>query len=66
MSRGNCLKYLKRLETEKRGGDTKILKRGGKLGQGVGALKMGGSNPLTNNGLQMSYFLELCGDEIYL
>ena len=24
--------------TEKRGGDTKILKRGGKLGQGVGAL----------------------------
>ena len=25
-----------------RGGETKILKRGGKLGQGVGALKMGG------------------------
>ena len=34
--RRDCLKYLKR----GRGGDTKILKRGGyKLGQGVGALK---------------------------
>ena len=32
-----------------RGGDTKILKRrGGKLGQGVGALKRAGWNPLTN------------------
>ena len=38
---GNCLKYLKRGGTEKRGGDTKILKRGGKLGQRVGALKKG-------------------------
>ena len=28
--------------TEKRGGETKILKRGNKLGQGVGALKRGG------------------------
>ena len=39
---GNCLKYLKakRGGTEKRGEDTKILKRGGggKLGQGVGLL----------------------------
>ena len=26
---GNCLKYLKRGGTEKRGGDTKILKRDG-------------------------------------
>ena len=36
---GICLKYLKGGGTEKRGGETKILKRGGKLGQGVGALK---------------------------
>ena len=36
--RGGCLKYLKRSGTEQRGGDT-ILKREGKLGQGVGALK---------------------------
>ena len=45
------LKYhKKRGGTEKRG-ETKILKRGegGKLGQGVGALKRGGGwNPLTN------------------
>ena len=47
---GNCLKYLKKGRTEKRGGKTKTLKRGeGKLGQGVGALKRGvGWNPLTN------------------
>ena len=33
--------------TEKRGGDTKILKRKGvKLGQGVGALKGGGAGTL--------------------
>ena len=34
---------LKEGGTEKRGGDTKILKKGGggKLGQGVGALKGG-------------------------
>ena len=67
---GNCLKYLKRGGTEKRGGDTNILKRwgGGKLGQGVDSLKKGGWNPLTNYGLQMSYFLEFCGEinEIYL
>ena len=29
--------------TEKRGGETKILKRGGEMGQGVGDLKKGGS-----------------------
>ena len=37
--------------TEKKGGETKIFKKGGgsKLGQGVGALKKGGGwNPLTN------------------
>ena len=39
---------LKRGGTEKRGGETEILKRGIKLGQGVGALKRGeGWNPLT-------------------
>ena len=54
---GNCVKYLKRGETEKSGGERKILRRGGKLGQGVGALKKvegagggGGWNPHTNCG----------------
>ena len=54
---------------QKRGRGYKDLKRrGGNLGQGVGALKKGGWNPITNYGLQMSYFLELCGEinEIYL
>ena len=40
-SGGDCLKYLKSGGTEKRGGETKIFKKGGKLGQGVGALKRG-------------------------
>ena len=40
---------LKGAGTEKRGRETKILKRGeGKLGQGECALKRGDSNPLTN------------------
>ena len=41
--RGNCLRYLKRGGTEKRGRD-KVFKKGGKLGQGagVGCLKRGG------------------------
>ena len=48
---GNCLKYLKR------GGDTKILKRGGcKLGQTVGTLKRG-------EGVQLPY--ELCITSFY-
>ena len=50
---GGCLRVggtvqnpLKGGETEKRGGQTKILKRGrGKLDQGVGALKMGDLEP---------------------
>ena len=33
---------------EKRGGETKIFKNGCNQGQGVGALKKGGWNPLTN------------------
>ena len=44
---GDYLQYLKGGGTEKRGGETDILKRG-KLGQGVGALKRGNWNPLTN------------------
>ena len=36
---------LKEGGTEKRGGKTKILKRGSKLGQGVGILKMRGLKP---------------------
>ena len=65
---GNQLNYLKRSGIiEKRGGDTKILKKkGGKLGQGVctllGVNRGGDWNPLTNYGLQMSYFLKLCGE----
>ena len=46
---GNHLKYLKRDGTERRGVETNILKTGGKLGHGVGALKKGGGwNPLMN------------------
>ena len=37
---------LKRGGTEKRGGETKVLKRGSKLGQGVSALKRGGAGTL--------------------
>ena len=37
---------LKGGETEKRGRETKILKRGSKLGQWVGALKRGTGTPL--------------------
>ena len=40
---------LKGAGTEKMGGDTKILK-GGKVGQGVCALKRGGLEPLKNHG----------------
>ena len=44
----NCLKYLKGSGTKEREGETKILKSEDKLGQGVGALKRGGCNPLMN------------------
>ena len=43
---------------DSRGLETKILKREGrwgKLGQGVGALKMGGWNPLANYGMYFSF-----------
>ena len=47
-----CLKYLKGGGPEKRGVETKIFKKGGKLGQEVDALKGAGVgwNPLTNHG----------------
>ena len=44
--RGNCLKYLKRWWNRKKGRGNKISKRWDKLGQGVGALKMGARTPL--------------------
>ena len=44
---GNCLRYLKR--EQKRGkGKQRLLKGESKLGQGVGALKGGDWNPLTD------------------
>ena len=45
---GNCLKYLKRGWNRKEGRAHKDLEKGGKLGQGVGALKRGSWNSLTN------------------
>ena len=50
---GNCLKYLKRGWNRKEGkGSKDFKKRGGRLDQGVGALKkrVGSWNPLTNYG----------------
>ena len=40
---GTVSNTLKGGGTGKRGGETKILKSGSKLGQGVGALKRGGA-----------------------
>ena len=42
---GTVENTLKEGGTEKRGGETKILKKGGKLGQGVDALKKGELEP---------------------
>ena len=46
----DCVKYLKREWDKKEGRGNKDFKKGGKLGQGVGALKRGGRgwNPLMN------------------
>ena len=56
---GSCLKYLKAGGTEKRGGRTKILKRGGdKLGQGAGALKRGGLEPPYELCIEVSFPLK--------
>ena len=47
--RGNCGKYLKRGWNRKEGRGNKYFKKGmGKWGQGVGTLKRGGWNSLTN------------------
>ena len=55
---GDCLKYLKRGWNRKEGRGSKDFKKGGggKLGQGVGALKRRGWNPPTNYEL----FIEKC------
>ena len=50
---GNCLKYLQRGATEKRVGETKILKRVSKLVQGVNALKRGRGGGGTGAPLQI-------------
>ena len=43
--------------TEKKEGETKILKRGGKLGQGVGALKkIGGAGTPLRTMMQLFWF----------
>ena len=44
----NCLKYLKSGWKIKEGRANKDFKKGNKLGQGLGALKRGDWNPLTN------------------
>ena len=46
----NCVKYLKRGWNGKKGRGNKDSKKGGMLGQGVGALKRGGWKPLMNYG----------------
>ena len=40
MGGGSCLKYLKRGGTEKRGGETKILKTGGEAGSRSGSVSV--------------------------
>ena len=50
---GNCLEYLER------GGDTKILKRGCKLGQEVGVLKRWAVEPPYELCITSFYFLRV-------
>ena len=47
---GNCPRDLKRRWNRKEGNGQKDFKKGDKLGQGIGALKRRGWNPLTNYG----------------
>ena len=49
----NCLKYLKMGWNRKEGRGNKNFKKGGKLCQGVGALKMGAETP-TNYAINFS------------
>ena len=56
---GNCVKHLKWGWKRKEGKGNNNFNKGGKLGQGVSALKKkgggwGGWNPLTNNGPALS------------
>ena len=51
----NRLKYLKRGWNRKEERGNKDFKKKGKLGQGVGALKEGGWNPLTNYLIHVFY-----------
>ena len=53
----NCLKYLKRGWNRKGEGKQRLKKKGrSKLGQAMGALKMGAWNPLTNYAIPQHFF----------
>ena len=52
---GECAKYLKRRWGRKERTRSKNFEKGDKLGQGVGALKKGGSNSITNYGFSIAY-----------
>ena len=55
---GNCLKYLKRGWNRKEGKGKKDFKRGGKLDQGVGALKKaGGEGGWAGTSLQTIHYI---------
>ena len=53
---GKCLKYLKRGWNKKEWKKNEDLKKVGKLGQGLGALKRGSWNPLTNHEFSCRFF----------
>ena len=52
---GNCLKYLKKEWNRKQGRGNKDFRKGGKLGQEVGALKGGGGRGWNHH---MNYVVE--------
>ena len=54
---GNCLKHLKSGWNRKEGRGNKDFKKGGKLGQEMGALKKGGLNPFMNYGLASDFLI---------
>ena len=51
-----CLKYLKKGWNRKEGRGNKDFKKGGKLGQGVGAVKRGSWNSLTDYEFSYRFF----------
>ena len=53
----HSLKYLKKGQNRTEGRGHKDFKKGGKLGQGVGALKRRDWNPLTNYGYASKYLM---------